>query len=235
MNTAYIQAHVGKKLPDSNLTILEDLGTRHIFNGIRRVFKVQCDCGTIKEYITSIILDGKAKTCGNCQYSKDRKINALKQGTIISNMRKHEKAILLENKEHNFFLIKSVYNKYKNSAEKRRGLRWRLTPQDIESVWIQQGGKCKQTGISLTCGTMSSDHTWSIDRIDNTKDYTKDNIQIVSKIYNMIKARNTDEEMKLFAYLLSQNISYEEQCKFNRMTQVEINEALKDCTHMNRE
>jgi hypothetical protein len=82
---------------------------------------------------------------------------------------------------------------------------------------------------------MSSDHTWSIDRIDNTKDYTKDNIQIVSKIYNMIKARNTDEEMKLFAYLLSQNISYEEQCKFNRMTQVEINEALKDCTHMNRE
>lgn len=227
MKITYLQAHVGKKLPDTNLTILEDLGTKFIHNKMQRFFKVQCDCGTIKECVGASL----SKTCGGCQISKDRRTAAQKVGSKAANIKKYKKAILLENKKYGFVMLKTTYNEFKKRGEK---IGWNITPQDIEELWIKQGGRCRGTGMPLTCGTNLTNRTWSLDRIDSDKPYTKDNIQLVSKVYNMIKRTCMDEQIRLFSYLVSQNTPIEETRKYNNMTQAEINIMLKDCTKVNK-
>lgn len=44
------------------------------------------------------------------------------------------------------------------------------------------------------------DNSPSIDRIDPTKGYTKDNIQIISLKANMMKSSSSIDELRLFAY-----------------------------------
>lgn len=62
-------------------------------------------------------------------------------------------------------------------------------------------GICDRTGLKfnfLTTGQNYSDRhtlTPSIDKIDPTKGYTMDNIQVVCWWYNLAKARYTDEEV----------------------------------------
>lgn len=228
----YLQDHIGKKLPDTNLTLLEDLGTRFVISQqrrFRRFYKIQCDCGNIKETYAF------HKTCGNktCPFWIARRIESQKNVSVIGNKAQRERAVLLQNPEHNFILIKGTYNKFRVRAHEEEW-EWSLTPQDIERLWIAQGGICKQTGLPLSCGTNISNRTWSLDRIDNNKDYTPDNVQLVTKAYNMVKLTRTDEEIKLLAYLIFQNTPADEIRKYNKMNTDQIAAALKYCATVNR-
>lgn len=229
MKTADLKNLIGKKVVGTNLTILEDVGLKVHRARPRQTFKVQCDCGVIKEYSSDCIANSY-KSCGQktCPFARKLKRDACIKGNEI----KHKEAILIENKEHNFFLIKTTYTRYIERAKKRK-IEWNLQPEDIESMWVEQDGKCKITGVQLRCDVMQR-HTWSLDRIDGTKNYTKDNVQIVSKVYNMVKATRTDDEMRLIAYLISQNTDYKEQRKYNSMTIEEINTILAKSAQTNR-
>jgi hypothetical protein len=226
MKLAELQKYIGQKIPGTHLTPLEDLGTKISYGKYRRFFKLRCDCDLTVEFQPTHIYK-KNKTCGHkeCPYYK-----ILRQE---SHKIRRKKSILLKNKEYNFFLVKSVYQAYVDNANTRK-LEWRLMPQDIEELWIEQGGKCKITGVQLTCGTNKRNHTWSLDRIDGSKPYTKDNIQIVSKTYNMVKHTRTDEEMRLIAYLITQNTAYEQLRAYNSMTLEQINSMLKQTTKTKR-
>ncbi len=240
MKTSELQKYIGQKIPGTHLTLLEDLGVRTHRSRKRRLVRTKCDCGAIAESIYADIGRGK-KTCGQqkiCPFARalagsGADSEARKKGRKEFNKKQRERSVLLENKEHNFCLIKATYNLYIKNAKKRK-LEWYLTPEFIEQLWIEQGGKCKITGIPLTCGTTYKNHTWSLDRIDNSKPYTKDNVQIVSKTYNMVKATRTDEEMQLIAYLVSQNIPYEKLRIYNSMTLQQISNILKDVTKTKR-
>lgn len=234
MKHEQLMQYMGKKIPGTSLTLLEDLGIKEVYGSRRRVYRFLCDCGNTKEYCPT----KNPKTCAakNCPYflknAEETRQNVVKHSNV-SNRNRHNDSILLENREHGFVLIKGRYNKYMLEA-KKRGLQWQLEPQDIESMWIQQEGKCKQTGLQLSCGTNNHNQTWSLDRIDNSKPYTKDNVQIVSKTYNMMKGSRTDNEMKLMAYLLYQNMSVQEVRIYNTMDKNTIERALQDCTKTNR-
>jgi hypothetical protein len=225
-----IQSYIGKKLPETHITILEDLGRSP--NG-NHYFKIQCECSNIKQ--VPFKSPQIAKTCGQktCMYFNQLNAMWAKNNGKMGGLAMHKKAILLEDNEYQFRLAKSTYSEYIAKA-KTRNLQWFLEPQDLKLIWIEQNGKCKITGMPLSCGTGCKDHTWSLDRIDNNKHYTKDNVQIVSKIYNMVKSTRTDEEMKLLAYLISQNLDYEQLRKYNSMSKEEINNLLKQCTRINR-
>jgi len=61
----------------------------------------------------------------------------------------------------------------------------------------KQNYRCALSGIKLTCKMIRNVHTFtnvSIDRIDNNKNYTKDNIQIVAFIVNLMKWKQTEED-----------------------------------------
>ena len=69
-------------------------------------------------------------------------------------------------------------------------------------LWLldQQSGRCAITGVVLESSaantkTYSNPWTISVDRIDNTRGYTKDNVRLVTYMYNTCKGQWTDEQV----------------------------------------
>lgn len=79
-------------------------------------------------------------------------------------------------------------------AKKRallKGLQFDISKEDLEVPDI-----CPILKIPLIIGTKGNyENTPSIDRIDNTRGYTKDNIQIITKKANSMKNSGTPEEL----------------------------------------
>lgn len=77
------------------------------------------------------------------------------------------------------------------SGAKRRsrnnGMEFNLTTDFVVDLF---DGLCSRTGVKLTAvGAFAP----SLDRIDNNKGYTKDNVQIVCWMYNRAKAEDTED------------------------------------------
>ena len=60
-------------------------------------------------------------------------------------------------------------------------------------------GKCEATGLQLYVTPINNPFYPSIDRMDSSEGYTKDNCQLVSLMYNELKSDNDIEDVKLFA------------------------------------
>ena len=90
--------------------------------------------------------------------------------------------------------IHQMWSSVKASA-KKRGIEFTITPTDLDDI-----------GIPLTCPILGlplkfnrgepKDNSPSVDRIDSSKGYTKDNIVIVSYRANRLKSNATLEEME---------------------------------------
>lgn len=166
--------YIGKKYPNekSHIQILGDSGKRYHSH---KVYLCKCDCGNEFKTDSSHLKAGHYKSCGKskCPYSA--------KGI------KNKNSVLLENKETGFRLIHTKWNALKKGA-KERNLEFQITPEDLARIWEQQGGRCYLTGIKLSMGENANDTeniTWSVDRIDNDRGYTPDNIIIIHKAVNM--------------------------------------------------
>jgi len=73
----------------------------------------------------------------------------------------------------------------------KRGLEFLIEPEDILRGILNS--KCPRTGVEFVLDDPKSPWRPSIDRIDNSRGYTKDNIQIVSWIYNCAKHTYSDD------------------------------------------
>ena len=83
-----------------------------------------------------------------------------------------------------------------------RGYNWEITIEYIDDLYNRQNGKCALSGIDVS---WKGTRTASIDRIDNSKGYTEDNVQIVHKKINMMRGVLTVEEFKEFCKLVAHN------------------------------
>jgi hypothetical protein len=73
-------------------------------------------------------------------------------------------------------------------AAKARGIVLAVKPQDIVEKHIEQGGLCALTGLALRLGDEIDRRYWpSLDRIDSSRHYTYDNIQLVLRCVNIMK------------------------------------------------
>lgn len=74
-----------------------------------------------------------------------------------------------------------LYNKFRKSANKRQ-IGWEISIKDFEACFT---GECSLTGWKIDMAYANC--TASLDRIDSSKPYTKDNIQWVHSMVNMCK------------------------------------------------
>jgi hypothetical protein len=85
---------------------------------------------------------------------------------------------------------------YGNAQKRAKSMGW--PEPDFGSQWLEEkilAGACEVTGISFDLtikvnGTSHAKNPWvpSIDRIDSTKPYLKDNVQVVVYMYNVCKS-----------------------------------------------
>lgn len=111
-------------------------------------------------------------------------------------------------KNKNFKLTKTIkqYITYKfcttkcNNDRRSKKLKFHISKDDIFQLNDMQKGCCALTGIKMTYLKNNGKgpgkcnfHNISIDRIDSNKGYSKDNIQLVCAIINIIKSDLSDE------------------------------------------
>ena len=71
---------------------------------------------------------------------------------------------------------------------KERNIEWLLTKEVLDSIMEEQGFRCNLSGRELTYGYIPlGDISASIDRVDSSKPYVEDNIQILHKHVNLAK------------------------------------------------
>lgn len=101
----------------------------------------------------------------------------------------------------------SWWNKYRLSALSRN-LEWNLSIDDGVNLFEKQNGLCALTGISLVVKGDFTDITASLDRIDNSKGYTKDNIQFVHKEVNMMRGSLSLKRFIELSNLISDKVKW---------------------------
>lgn len=79
------------------------------------------------------------------------------------------------------FRLVDVDSFRKTAVGKKRS--WEIGVDDVALLWEKQGGKCALSGEQL----VKIPKTWSIDRIDNDKHYTIENVHLVHKDVNMMR------------------------------------------------
>ena len=117
---------------------------------------------------------------------------------FISHMKEKEREKIVS-------LRRNIAHKRWYSA-RRRGLPFDITVDDIYEKITEH---CPILGFKYVFDGSNKNRSPSLDRIDSSKGYTKDNIQVISWKANALKSNSTPEERKM---LHEYDKSYEERC-----------------------
>ena len=80
---------------------------------------------------------------------------------------------------------------------KYKGIKFNITLKDLYKLYKKQNGLCVISGIEMTyiVGGGFKDKNISIDRIDNSKGYIKNNIQLVCSRINIMRGNLSYDEL----------------------------------------
>ena len=180
-----IKEAIGKKF--NKMTVLNNIGNKRV--------NCKCECGTIKECSWYDLKRERIKGCG-CQRNtpeirKNLKLNAyclIKKGILNKGGDYHQK----ENREFKYCL-KTIKGKGRKNCF--------IDLKDLKEIWEKQKGICVYSKIKLKLPTHQNykpDVNYkiaSVDRIDSSQPYTKNNIQFVSRTINYAKNTLSHKEM----------------------------------------
>lgn len=98
-------------------------------------------------------------------------------------------------KEHNFERKDAKVLSGIRERARKKGLEFDLTLEDVSEYSV-----CPVFGFELVRGDGKPQfNSPSVDRIDSSKGYTKDNVQILSQLANAMKQNATPEQLIVFA------------------------------------
>lgn len=182
---------------------------RKIIHGKEYLHEICKECsnkeGYNREYNNGLLL------CHKCNQYKD--INEFSNGGSDSSLRNYRRYICKEcytksqrNRDINLpdskKLMKCLRVRFLGAKERalKTNINFNITLDYIKELWYKQKGICALSGIPMTYllkeGRIPTNV--SIDKIDRTKGYTIDNIQLVCMACNQIKSDLTEEEMYNF-------------------------------------
>lgn len=145
------------------LCIKKGNGYKHP-SGTSTTWICKCECGIEKEILANQLISKRTRSCG-CLRRK-----------IISELY--------------FKGYQDISGKYWSTVRggaRRRGLKFDITIEQIWTLYVIQHKKCALSGLDIHFSKIPNQGTASIDRIDNTKGYTMDNVQLLHKRVNMMK------------------------------------------------
>lgn len=179
-----------------------------------KTFRILCDCGNERIFSQGNIRENRCCDSEDCPYNKNVQ-------AAIAN-------IIQETDTDGFFIKTTSWKSFKNGAIERN-LDFQIEPKDVVDLWRSQNGRCNITGRKLSTGDKYGEdtkRTWSINRIDNTRGYTKDNIELVHKYSNMVMSRFSQQSIDLFCFsrvlkIINENTEYAEKIKNNLKVDLE--------------
>lgn len=141
-----------------------------------RYWDCRCKCGIQKPVRACYLKNGQSKRCVDCA---------------------HEKQIIRGRE-----IPLGYWSSLKNNASKR-SIEFNITKENVIFALKNQSNKCALSGLPVKFADTASDHlrgetTASVDRIDSSKGYFVNNIQIVHKTINYMKHTLTQEEFLFF-------------------------------------
>lgn len=86
--------------------------------------------------------------------------------------------------------ISSIFLSNVKRGARKRNIPCEVTLEDLDSIWEAQEGRCVYTGRKLT---LNGDCTASLDRIDSSRGYLKENVQFLHKNVNIAKWAMSEE------------------------------------------
>lgn len=144
-----------------------------------KMWNCLCSCGKSTKVRTTDLNKGHTKSCGCKQYRKGRDVYNYTGYEDITGAR--------------WYSIRE--------GAKNRGLEFSITKKDVWDMFLKQKRKCSFTGLLLSF----SDSSASIDRIDNDKGYTIDNISIVHKDINLMRNKFSVDYFKEMCKYVAQH------------------------------
>jgi hypothetical protein len=187
-----------KEYKDKRFGTLVGQGIEKNINSVR-CFLFKCDCGAESWRATHRLKAmGKNSGCDTCRkkfvkgYQRQRK--------ILSESKNWKGKGSIPGRMLTLLII----------AAKARNISVEINISDLDELWTKQNGKCALTGRILNLsGNLNGKlivGTASVDRIDSSKGYTKENIQWVHKDINMAKrALNNKEFISLCKEVANNN------------------------------
>jgi hypothetical protein len=101
----------------------------------------------------------------------------------------------------------SWFNSFQKSALSR-GYCWELTPEFVDCLYQVQNGCCAFSGVPIKWDVSGWRHTASIDRRDNSKGYTEDNVRLVHKDINMMRGSLPEEVFIEWCRLVTDKVKW---------------------------
>lgn len=142
----------------------------------------KCDCGTERWFKGANLRAGRAMSCGCAR---------------AENPEWGQKAVPKDSK----YFFKSWLNSWRSKSQKRESKKhmlFTITLEELDAIYDRQSGLCYYTGRQLIPATGSkyavSETNISLDRIDNNIGYTYDNIVLCTKMVNVSRNIQTQEE-----------------------------------------
>jgi hypothetical protein len=133
------------------------------------MWECQCKCGNVCVCRGADLRQGKIKTCG-CRMGVENRRNWKGYGEIP----------------------KKYWSSLINNAN-QRGKKFDITIKQINDLFLEQDKKCALSGRVIAF----EDKSASLDRVDNTKGYSIDNVQWLHKDVNKAKVNFTQEDFTL--------------------------------------
>ena len=139
------------------------------------VWKCLCNCGKITYVISSNLNRGNTRSCGCLRKARKGPLNPMWTG----------RGDLSGNRFYNF-----------ERSAKERNLVFEVTIDFLWELFLKQERKCALTGDFLVL-EKHAENLGSLDRIDSSKGYTKDNVQWVRCDINYLKQNIKDDHFIL--------------------------------------
>lgn len=173
---------VKEELPDSD-------------NG-HRMLKVKCDCGTVTTVRRSTFVRKGVRSCG-----------CLANETRAKNIKKAWKSIRIQDREKK--IIMDIISSYKSRARRRKpSLVFELTYDDVRQLIFQNCYYCGGTPDKEKKDEISDFVLYwnGIDRFDNNKGYTKDNVVSCCEICNRAKYHLSYDQFRAHIKKIYENL-----------------------------